>query len=222
MKRVLALVLGLGIAQFSFAQGETNQDLKECPDASINQEINIYEDQATGEQQPGVLEDTAAAKLEEEAIQEGEVEVEEDVQIEEEMEYQDDFFFEEEAEAEPLPEEEQELQEGEAELQFEDEPMEYEMESEMEVDTTAALDVEEQEVEVEEQEVEVECPDDESTLGSVLKAPVKAAVDVGEGIGSGAITIVSEVGEGVGHIVGAPFKGIASAFGREDNDNECP
>jgi hypothetical protein len=51
-----------------------------------------------------------------------------------------------------------------------------------------------------------------STLGTIVRAPVKFVGNIPKA----AVSVVSETLEGAGHIVGAPFKGIAKLFGSNE------
>jgi hypothetical protein len=55
-----------------------------------------------------------------------------------------------------------------------------------------------------------------STLGKIWRSPFKLIGNIPKA----AVSVVSESAEGVGHIVGAPFKGVAKLFGAEEHDNK--
>lgn len=63
---------------------------------------------------------------------------------------------------------------------------------------------------VEEQEKE------RSTFGKIWRSPFKLVANIPKA----AVSVVSESAEGVGHIVGAPFKGVGKLFGAEEHDND--
>ncbi|HEY8400346.1 MAG TPA: hypothetical protein VIK89_03740 [Cytophagaceae bacterium] len=224
MKKVLALVLGLGIVQLSFAQDE-QQNLEDCPEVRL-EEKHIMEDQTSQEFESQEFEVQAEEefKLEEEAAipqdtstwMEDQAVGDEEIRIEDadvEIIIKGGQLQEPEADAGELETEaeiktETEVQEGEVEqeFQYEQEEIEYNQELQQE----GAM-------------LEEDCPrsregQNNSLAADIVEAPFEAVGEVGKGVGRGVITVVSETAEGVGHIVGAPFKGIYHAFGGEDDD----
>ena len=132
-------------------------------------------------------------------------------------------------------------QDGEAEIEYEDEQLEYNMETEeaAPMDTSVDMELEQSkdcpngeattsdaDIEINNYEaaapattevnVELEEEKERSTFGKIWRAPFKL---VGN-IPGAAVSIVSESAEGVGHIVGAPFKGVAKLFGADEDDND--
>lgn len=99
--------------------------------------------------------------------------------------------------------------EQESEVEIEGNDYSYEMEAETEeADLNTMQPVATTDVVVVAPELTLEEERKESTIENVVEAPFKAG-----------FTLVSETAEGVGHIVGAPFKAIGKLFGRDEDSN---
>lgn len=214
MRYLMALMLMWGVVSFSSAQ-EIQVD-EDCPPTSKNEGVESDLEYDTEDE----------ARFESEGIIESEG-------TESELEFENNQAeFDREIE-----------QDGEAEIEYQDESLEYEMQTEeaAPVDTSVDMELEMDESTdcpnvdastsdadinisnevyttpaTAEVNVELEEENERSTFGKIWRAPFKLVGNIPKA----AVSIVSESAEGVGHIVGAPFKGVAKLFGADEDDND--
>lgn len=197
MRYVIALMFMWGGIQYSYAQNDQNNTEVDCPPA-LNEE---------GTSQEEITDDPF-------------VRGNEDAEIEYEYETDD-------------AELQIEKEDGKVEYDYEDDQTELQMESEdaarledcpngegASMDGEAGADPGITTYETYETTEVVYVPIEEererSTFGKIWRAPFKAIGNVPRA----AVSLVSESAEGVGHIVGAPFKAVGKLFGAEEDDND--
>lgn len=215
MRYLMALILTWGVVSFSSAQ-ET-EATEDCPkseiqlnDANVTIEIEGSADAEGMEADPN-----ASSKYEyefESETPQGEVEYEQKLEDDgqAEIEYESEMDIESSDAAELDTTIDMELD------QAKDCPNIDESSSDAGYGTTEYETEIETETNVVETDVVLEEERERSTFGKIWRAPFKL---VGN-IPAAAVSIVSETAEGAGHIVGAPFKGVAKLFGAEEDDND--
>jgi hypothetical protein len=194
--RYLALILSLGIINFSFAQ--TNDQLDDLDDRD-----RCVKDNSTGSnsyeyENDGIYEGRGSLNESEndafsqgnedmtnEALDESRLNSDGTINQEPEYDYENDVYSRGNDDLDESFDNSSALRESDAAAIPEP------------VITTAST-----EIKVDDQEKD----NDGSVVGTIIKAPFKAG-----------FSVVSEVGEGVGHIAGAPFKGLAKLFGHDDD-----
>jgi hypothetical protein len=218
MRYLMALMLVWGVCQFSSAQTDQNQNT-DCPpkvegqtenegvemdnaDADLQYEDDAYVRGNESEELQDPKSDFDAADAETEFDMESDIESDEA-----EIDAETDFdAADAETAPEPAPAEAAPADTGMSQDQSKECPNVDETTSDagdVTYETTNVIVVEEQEQE-------------RSTLGKIWRSPFKLIGNIPKA----AVSIVSESAEGVGHIVGAPFKGVGKLFGAEENDDK--
>lgn len=230
MRNLLAILLSFGVLQFSVAQD--NRTMKDCPDGSAKSE-KIEGEASYGEPFASIKENKQEKQLE---CEYGSADAQSKMQHKQHKEKGQTNIQKNEVEGEAKANDQEfeykfeQDNDGSIERSYDFEGENIEIESDVEIDKDAELNpsmdnnssFNNEQLGTQNQTSSIDntnlapvaytevavVEERESTLENVIEAPFKAG-----------ITLVSETAEGVGHIVGAPFKAIGKLFGNDDDDD---